>query len=80
MVITVQFKDRNKNFCGKTYDYILHGEEKLPKNGAIIRMMDSEYNYICNGTRVRVESVRHTSVSDMLKLSTIRYITSTMEE
>ena len=42
MTISVRFKDRNKKFCGKTYDYILHGEEKLPKNGAIIRMMDSE--------------------------------------
>ena len=40
MVITVQFKDRNKNFRGKTYDYILHKEETIPKNGEIIRLMD----------------------------------------
>ena len=40
MVITVQFKDRNKNFRGRTYDYLLHKEEDIPKNGDIIRMMD----------------------------------------
>ena len=46
MVITVQFKDRNKNFRGKTYDYLLHKEEDIPKNGDIIRMMDENYNYL----------------------------------
>lgn len=80
MTVSVRFKDRNKNFCGKTYDYILHGDELLPRSGDIIRMMDSEYNYICNGTRVRVENVRHTSNSDVARLSTIRYIKATMEE
>jgi hypothetical protein len=79
MVITVQFKDRNKNFRGKTYDYLLHKEEDIPKNGDIIRMMDENYNYLCYGTRVKVTNLRHSVSSDKEKLSVIRYVAATLD-
>lgn len=79
MVITVQFKDRNKNFRGKTYDYLLHKEEPLPKDGDIIRMMDEDYNYLCYGTRVKVTGIRHSGPSDKEKLSVIRYVAATLD-
>lgn len=79
MVITVQFKDRNKNFRGKTYDYLLHKEEVIPKNGDIIRMMDENYNYLYYGTRTKVVGIRHSVPSDKEKLSIIRYVTATLD-
>lgn len=79
MVITVQFKDRNKNFRGRTYDYLLHKEEDIPKNGDIIRMMDENYNYLCYGTRVKVTNLRHSVSSDKEKLSVIRYVAATLD-
>ena len=79
MVITVQFKDRNKNFRGRTYDYLLHKEEDIPKNGDIIRMMDENYNYLYYGTRVKVTNLRHSVSSDKEKLSVIRYVAATLD-
>ena len=78
MVITVQFKDRNKNFRGKTYDYILHKEETIPKNGEIIRLMDENYNYLYYGMRIRIANVREETEKD-IGLKVIRYINATME-
>lgn len=78
MVITVQFKDKNKVFKGRTYDYLLNKEEELPQKGSIIRMMDNDYNYIYNGTRTRVVNVRKATKGDE-GLKVIRYINSTME-
>ena len=78
MVITVQFKDRNKNFRGRTYDYLLHKEEDIPKNGDIIRMTDENYNYLYYGTRTRIVNVRKETERDM-ELKVIRYINATME-
>ena len=78
MVITVQFKDRNKNFRGRTYDYLLHKEEDIPKNGDIIRMMDENYNYLYYGTRTRIVNVRK-ETERYMGLKVIRYINATME-
>ena len=78
MVITVQFKDRNKNFRGRTYDYLLHKEEDIPNNGDIIRMMDENYNYLYYGTRTRIVNMRKETERDM-GLKVIRYINATME-
>lgn len=39
MVVTIQFKDRNKVFRGNTYDYILNKEENVPKTNSIIRII-----------------------------------------
>lgn len=83
MYITVQFKDRNKVFKGKTYDYLLNKEEKPPQRGDIIRMLDDNYNYRFYGTRVKVVDV----FNDEKKLNvpkenvaSIRYVQSSMEE
>lgn len=78
MVITVQFKDRNKNFRGRTYDYLLHKEEDIPKNGDIIRIMDENYGYLYHGTRTRVVNVRKETEKDM-GLKVIRCINISME-
>ena len=61
MFVTVQFKDRNKVFKGRTYDYLLNREEIVPQVGQIIRLMDNNYNYLCYGTRVKVVGVKETS-------------------
>ena len=78
MIVTVQFKNKDKVFSGKTYDYILNKNEEVPKQGSIIRMMDKNYNYICNGTRVKVVSLREEKFSDSL-LTEIKYVTSTLD-
>lgn len=78
MIVTVQFKNKDKVFSGKTYDYILNKNEKVPKQGSIIRMMDKNYNYICNGTRVKVVALRKEKFSDSL-LTEIKYVTSTLD-
>ena len=79
MVITVQFKDRNKNFRGKTYVYILHKEETIPKKWEIILLMYANYNYLYYCTRIRVTGIRHSVPSDKEKLSVIRYVTATLD-
>lgn len=77
MYITVQFKNKNKDFVGKLYDYALNKEEIPPKQGDIIRMMDDDYNYICYGTRVRVVDVVN---SNKENLKSIRYIKTTLDD
>ncbi len=77
MFITVQFKDKNKIFRGKTYDYELNEEEKIPEKGSIIRMVDNNYNYICYGTRVKVVDIKECSVTARTQ---IRVIPSSLEE
>lgn len=77
MYITVQFKDRNKVFKGKTYDYLLNKEETPPQRGDIIRMLDDNYEYICYGTRVRVVDVVN---ADKDNLTSIRYIKTTLDD
>lgn len=80
MVVSVQFKNSKKVFGGRIYEYRLHSEEDIPKCGSVIRMMDKDYNYICNGTRVKVADIREENFSDMTNLSVIRYVKSSMEE
>lgn len=79
MVITVQFKDHNKNFRGRTYDYLLHKEEDIPKSGDIIRMMDENYDYLYHGTRVIVCGVRKVVEEDKKNLSIIRCVKTTLD-
>ena len=60
-IISVQFKDKNKVFRGKTYDFKV---EKAPKIGSIIRMYDTKFEKpICNATRVKVVDVKKTSAA-----------------
>ena len=44
MYITVQFKDKNKVFKGRQYDYVLNDNKKIPEKNTIIRMMDNNYD------------------------------------
>jgi hypothetical protein len=42
-------------------------------------MMNNDYSFRCNGTRVRVENVRKESIEDS-GLEEIRYLESSLEE
>lgn len=68
MYITVQFKDKNKVFKGRQYDYILNdNEKKIPEKNTIIRMMDNNYDWISNRTRVKVVDIKKYLVSQEIK-------------
>lgn len=77
MYIGIQFKDKAKNFRGKIYDFKLHPEEKVPKVGSIIRVLDEDYNYKFYGTRVKVVDVKTESTSAAEQL--IRYIETSLD-
>lgn len=77
MFVTVQFKDRNKIFRGRTYDYLLNREEVVPRVGQIVRLMDDNYNYLYYGTRVKVVDVKERSeVKDPIS---VRYMEASLE-
>ena len=77
MFVTVQFKDRNKVFKGRTYDYLLNKEETAPQVGQVIRLMDDDYNYLCYGTRVKVVGVKETS--EVKEPVSVRYVVASLE-
>lgn len=77
MFVTVQFKDRNKVFKGRTYDYLLNREETVPQVGQIIRLMDDDYNYLCYGTRVKVVGIKETS--EVKEPVSVRYVEASLE-
>lgn len=74
MFISVQFKDKNMNFRGKLYDYEV---SVAPKQGAIIRMLDENNNYVAHGTRVKVVEVKEKSNTSACK---IRFLNSSLTE
>ena len=76
MYITVQFKDKNKVFKGRKYDYILNDNEKIPEKNTIIRMMDNNYDWIANGTRVKVVDIKKYSKTATQE---IRYVEDTID-
>lgn len=78
MVISVQFKDSNKVFRGKTYDYILHKDEEPPKKNSIIRMMDKNYDWIAYGTRVKIVDVRENKFTDT-DLLEVKYVNAALD-
>ena len=78
MFVTVQFKDRNKVFRGRTYDYLLNREEAVSQVGQVVRLMDDNYNYLCYGTRVKVVDVKERSeVKDPVS---VRYVEASLED
>lgn len=80
MVVSVQFKDKNKVFKGRIYDYLLHkDDENEIQGGDIIRMMDKDYNFTCHGTRVKVVGLRAASADDIKNLQTIRCLKTTLD-
>lgn len=76
MIIGVTFGARANPF-GKEYSYRLAKGVPAPKVGSVIRMMDEDYNFIHNGTRVRVVSV-HEKVD--MRTTCIRYIEEKEED
>lgn len=76
MYISIQFKDRNKVFKGKTYDYKLHSDESVPPVGSIVRLMDEDYDYIHYGTRTKVVSVKEQSSTATM---TVRYVEASLD-
>lgn len=78
-VVSIQFKNRNKEFKGKVYDFLLNQEEDNPKSGDIIRLMDNSYNYKFYGTRVKVVDTKIVS-ENFEDLEEVRYLQSSMEE
>lgn len=77
MVISVQFKNRDMEFGGKTYDFELAPNETTPENGAIIRMTDTEGKKVCNFTRVKVVGIKEKSDKTQ---GLIRCVASSMDE
>ena len=59
MIISIRFKDKNKVFRGKTYDFNLVKGARVPKQNDIVRMVDENGDYRFYGTRVRVENIRN---------------------
>ena len=76
MYITVQFKDKNKVFKGRKYDYILNDNEKIPEKNTIIRMMDNNYDWIANGTRAKVIDIKKYSATATQE---IKYVEDTID-
>lgn len=75
-VISIMFKDKNKVFKGKSYDFILNKEEEIPEVGDIIRLMTPAYDYMFYGTRVKVVSVK--AESDTANQE-VRYVKATLD-
>ena len=76
-IISVQFKNKNKEFVGKTYDYLLNKTEDKPCRGDIIRLMDKDCNWIAYGTRVKVTDVVLSTKAP--NLQEVTYIQSSMD-
>ena len=71
MFVTVQFKNKQLVFGGRTYDYEVVGD--VPKNGDVIRMLSEDgTKAVCNGTRVKVVDVTHTSAFPIQKISCVQ--------
>ena len=80
LFVNVKFKNRNMEFTGKTYSYELAADEETPKDGEIVRLMDENYNYICNGTRVKVENTSKIPVGKVAEYLRIRYVKASLDE
>lgn len=64
MYISVQFKDKAKNFKGRNYDFLLSSAVSPPSVGSIIRMYKADGGEkVCNATRVRVNRVMENSAT-----------------
>ena len=77
MYITIMFKNKSKEFVGRSYDYELLAGEEVPEVGSIIRMMDSNCKPVCYGTRVKVVGIKNKS--DLAKVA-IKYTKASLDE
>ncbi len=78
MFVTVQFRNRENEFCGKTYDFELCENTPTPPIGSIIRMVNEEGKPVCNRTRVKVVDVKYAAAH--AEPQTIKYQMSSMDE
>ena len=78
MYITVQFKNKENQFGGKTYDFKLSNQVSAPAKGSIIRMIDEDDKPVCYRTRVKVVDVKDNS--SYPQPQTIKYQMSSMDE
>lgn len=79
MFIGIQFKNKKKEFTGKVYDFELHKDEDIPKEGDIVRLMDEDYDYMFYGTRVKVVEVK-AKLATPEEVGVVRYIESSMDK
>lgn len=76
MYVTVQFKNKQLIFGGRTYDYEVVGD--VPQKGDVIRMLSEDgTKAVCNGTRVKVVDVKPTSTFSIQKIKAVQ---SSMDE
>lgn len=78
MYISAMFKDKNKVFKGKAYDFELHPSETVPPVGSIVRLMDEDYEYLYYGTRMKVVGVK--KESSVVTSTKIRYLLTTLDD
>lgn len=76
-IVSIQFKDKNKVFKGKTYDFLLNKEEEVPSQGSIVRLMDDDYDWMFYGTRVKITEVKFAEQATDLK--SVRYLTAKLD-
>lgn len=76
MYITVQFKNKEKVFGGRLYDFEVN--VKPPKKGSIIRMYEPDFEgRVCNATRVKVVDVKETSNCSQQE---VNYVETTLDD
>ena len=73
MFIGIQFKNKKKEFVGKTYNFELSEGEDIPTEGDIVRLMDEDYDLMFYGTRTKVVKVTP-SIENKDNLIKVRYI------
>lgn len=72
MIVSIRFKDKNKVFRGRTYDFNLIKGTNIPKQNDIVRMIDRNGNFCFYGTRVRVERIRKGYNEKLESIETIK--------
>lgn len=77
MFISVQFKDKNKVFKGKIYDYELLDGVPTPQIGDIVRMLDKDDKPVCYGTRVKIVAIK--AATDVKVWDKVKYLTTTLD-
>ena len=71
MYVTVQFKNKQLIFGGRTYDYEV--VDDVPQKGDVLRMLSEDgTKAVCNGTRVKVVDVKPTSTFSIQKIKAVQ--------
>ena len=78
MFIGIQFKNKKKEFVGKTYNFELSEGEDIPTEGDIVRLMDEDYDLMFYGTRVKIIEVIPQLASSE-EVAKVRYLKASMD-